>query len=1033
MVGCSSGDAKKGGKNNEEPGSTNLVESVELDGFLLVMASDGLRLLDPESGKVSAESLGLSGEPNPSNHFSVSPNGRQIASVAKDGSLVIADITFENGTPGFEIVRQLEGDNYGRPRYTPDGLRILTTNVAVDPATGDTWPCIGPSARPSGNWYPLAPLPGGHRYVCPEAGQLKDDGDVLASDVAANAVTADGQFADVGVHVPSGSLRKLETFGSFDGAFALDTRAQLADGGFVSLYGSASGQGVAEEAANFVTVYKRVPIENEQRDGALFDIKEPFASGDWSKAKTAEWPMQRAGFPLLTEGDGRTTRPLGASEDEQFAFYASSAWRIDQDKYTNALHETVVESGFSVVDRDGNAKSFRTTSLGDVALLAGIDRDVEGAVLFQPELLQDRRLVDFGDGNMLAPVTGNGLASNGWGGYLDGKPYLVQQAGRMSRDGRWFFIAGTALSASNQPQCLMQVGSTAKKCISTSLGGTPVGIVGYGLKAAHRDDAPEILATSRSAAWPGSSVTVFGAHFGESGTLRIGDAAVADGDIEEWADDHVTFSVTSDSPKSGRLSVETEHGKGGTGRAFWFHRSRLVETPFDAIHVGRVELGQGLNVVNLGDYEADDAAGPADPNAVLSSRTRLESGEYVIYSPGSAEPVQSELSLSSGGFSHTVYFELQNRSADDTKWQLVQPSGIVDLAAQYPSFRKIAGDLIELGSGQHPVVSERVELRSFAPRIPSTVAAAYGSPDFFRERADDESALVLNEITATGRAFNEVLSWDADANGWGAPEFAATPKGNFIQFIRGVEAAGQVVVATGSDLLGTGKAGFQLSNDGGATFGAMTLVDAETGNAQSSLLEPIRVEAESGVFFLVLESLGVGDVLGVHAISTDGTFTPAVAEAPAEARLPAGLAPPKAPLDYVNVGGKLLLLFPVSHTLYGTDFDGGAETKAWTALPSAAAAGHVLNLWHDKKEARVFSVLDDGTVLSASDDAFDDPAAWEEVDLGIELALPTAVQPLAVSRLDDGRWFVLASTNDARKPAERSPFGNSAYLLGPKL
>src|SRR6478735_1982416 len=75
LVGCSSGDDKKSA-GGQEPASSATVDHVEMDGFLLIMGGGELKLLDPETGKVSADGLALSNDPNPSNHFSVSPNGR---------------------------------------------------------------------------------------------------------------------------------------------------------------------------------------------------------------------------------------------------------------------------------------------------------------------------------------------------------------------------------------------------------------------------------------------------------------------------------------------------------------------------------------------------------------------------------------------------------------------------------------------------------------------------------------------------------------------------------------------------------------------------------------------------------------------------------------------------------------------------------------------------------------------------------------------------------------------------------------------
>jgi hypothetical protein len=1026
LVGCGGGDDGK--KDGQDPGTTAVVDQVELDGFLLVMVNGGLALLDPETGETSAETLDLSGEPNPSNHFSVSPNGRQIAFESSAHTLKIADITFEGGVPGFEIVRELTGAGYGRPRYTPDGLRIVTTNVAVDPATGDTWACSDEEAR-----YPLVALAGGHRYVCQTTSELKEDGDVLASGASLTAVSADGQFSDMGTHVPSGTRREINNT-PVSGGVALEARFPLADGTFAELYGSASGERVTESPGGFVTIYNRTPIDNEQRDGRYFDIKKSFEAGDWSKAEGETWPLRDAGFPLLSDGDGRVTSPIGVSQDERHVLFGSSAWVITGDQYTNALYETVIESAFSVVDRDGNnERTYRTTSLGDVALIyTKAETDVEGAVLFQPELFQDTAVVDFGDGNLLVPIGGYGLAGSGWGGYFDGKPYIVHEAGRMSRDGRWFVVAGGAVSPTDLRLCFMEVGATSKRCLSTSIGGVPQTIVGYGLKSAHAKDAPEVLATSRSSAWPGSTVSIFGVRFGDSGTVHIGDAEVADADISSWSDDHIEFTVSEELPEAGQIVVETAQGKGGTARQFWLHRSRLVETPFDGIHVGTIALGQGLNVVDLGGYEAEDGKGPPDANAVFSSQTRLDTGEYVIYSPGSEEPMKGEIELVSGGFSHRLYFQLENRLADDTKWQLVQPTGLVDLNNQYPGFRRIAGDLVESAIGAHPLVGERITLASFASRIPGTVAANFGAPDYWREGEDGKGAWVLNKIDNITKGFAKVTDWNAQP-AWGTPTFAASPQAALLPFLFGVEAAGQVLVLTGSDLMGSGKAGFQLSSDGGATFGAMTLVDETLGNPSSSLVEPIRIAAKAGTFFLTLETLGASDVAGVHAISTEGVLSKDATEVPAGAKLFSGVAAQKPTLDYVSVGGKLLLHFPVSHTLFATDFDApGEATKTWTPLPSAADAGHVLNIWQDPKSAVIYAIKDDGQVVSSPGDAFADPAAWEEVDLGIELALPTVVQPLAVARLDDGRWFVLADLNDAKNPSARSPFGETGFLVGPK-
>jgi WD40 repeat protein len=1023
----------------DEPGGQT-GSTLSMDGFVLLHTGTGLRLLDPETGKESLEEYPTASLPRPHDGFSVSPDGRRIAYLATEASprgpnLIVAEVVLADGAPALKTVSVYKDDLFHRPRWSPDGLRIFTQNVAIDPATDQIWPCHEDVTTAGVTLDAIVSIPGGHRYVCPEAGVLKSDGAVLAPIVEGKAVTADGQFYSPGVHAQSGTTRAVDGVTS-DRNFSNLARTALPDASIGVFPSGRHGKVVVAEAAGFVTTYKVIEVTDPPVNGTLYDLKSSFESG--TLTTTAEWSVRESLLPFMNDGEGRGYDLRGVSGDGQRALYTVGSWRIDDDhEHTNVLYQTATESALIFVDRAGSSRGFKTSDLGRFLVLSGPDVDLDGALQFQPELLTDLGGVDFGEGDFLSPVGSEpGSSGIGWGGYLKGKPHIARDAGRMSLDGRWFFKAGQPSADQHHSLCVRAVEGNENSCIGHEHGGDPVAIVGYGLKPEHTGDAPEILMTSRLAAWPGSPVIVHGVRFGSSGVITVGGVAVDDSAVVEWSDTQLVFKFDEQLPSAGQIVVETDAGKGGVRRAFWLHGTDKVQTPFDGLSSETHSLGQGLNVVDVGDVELGQRQTVPEGLVDFSAASRRDDGKLVVFSAGAERPTDQFVSLKSGAFEHHLHFRLENRMAEGEGWQLVRTGGEVDPATQRPRFVRIAGDLVEHASAVHPTVGERVLFSVPQPRLAGTAANDFGIPDYWREAADGKSAWIINNGALNSRSLKHLTGWSgAGVEAWGQPQFGMDPVHEFGSAIRGVEAAAQQLLVTGYDEAG---AAFALGSVAGSSPGLRTSVAATLARANTTLREPIRVEATGGTFFLVFESpQNAPGLVGVHGVSTAGTFTANVAEIPTGVQLASENLTLKTPLTYVNEAGKLLVHFPHSNTLLLADFDAsGDDPKPWATLPSAADAGHVLGIWHDAKEQAVYAVKDDGQVMRAATAHLGDAVAWKSVDLGIELALPIKVRPIALSRLEDGRWFVFADLRGGAPSAaakEASPFGASGFLLGPSL
>ncbi len=997
----------------EEP--DKLVETIALDGFILMsggLNGPALYLFDTNSGTTSVEyPIDMGG-----GAFAVSPDGRFVAyrtSGVFDAprDLVLTEVVREGGKPALRVVKTWEDRRISGLSWTPDGDRINTGFHLLDPASDDVVGCTDGTSQ----IIALA----GRRYVCPGSDQLLEDGVPLAEvESDGHERTADDQFFDVRTHIPTAVTREEPYEYAFDTSYRDLVRAPLTDGTFGTYPRGPHGVIIVSVAAGFVTLYKSVTVTDLPTDGRRYDIAASFQTNTWTKLEAL--PFSAALTPWFTDGVGRYYEVAAVTGDGRAIYEVSS--HITQDdttQGTNFMSELPVEGALVEISPDGTSRGFRTSELRTPFIQVGSNA--------QSPTVTNRVLVELADGDWLIPAepatfdtqTGH---SPSWIGYFDDKPTYLPEVGDITSDGLTF-IAIRRANAAGLPHtlCLRDVARVAEtRCMSaTPAFSSPVDIVGRGLAGPSADAAPMIRGLSRRAAWPEAAVVIHGAHFGTGGIVKVGDLAVPAAAITSWSDHRIDFVMDTSLPKLGRVTVETDNGR-STGRVFWLGKTALVPTPFDGVKTEVTRLGQGFNIVDLGaltDFEPHP-----DPRVTLDDDLRSTDGDFIIVSGGAAEPTLYPLQLQIGPYSRIVNFRLESGMADDNHWQFAISTG-----SDKPAFASIAGDLVQIGGGGFVDVGPPILEVSPQQRIPNTVAALYGLPDFWRE--GDDGAWIVNHTTNFGGTMKLLQSWlRPEDNAWGHPQFASGI-GYDGNYVKGVDAAGETVLVVGGDL-NNEHGVYALSNDGGKTFGAPVVV-ADT---EQIFAEPIRVDAPTPYFIVFETAWGGGEVVGVHRIDTDGTLTPDVTSAPTGLQVSGSiLNMPKRPFQVARAGERVLVFAPSSNTL--ADVDLGVASPTWRTLPSEADAGRVAAMHHDVERGELVVLYPDGNAMRATDaSGWTD---WAAYDFGFDFPVATRTVPRALARLGDGRWILLADLFDGRPgaaPNTRSPIvpgSGSAWIIGP--
>ena len=879
---------------------------------------------------------------------------------------------------------------------------------------------------------PVVPVPGGHHYVCPFGDKsLRKDGERVGFIDSALSLRADGQLLGAELDIISGA--RLDALHPF---YNQDIGQPLLNGDYGGFPAGSDGDIVVSEAAGFVTLYKVVTTNDPVPDATYYAPAIAFNTGTLPPRDA--WPLDDALQPFFDDGEGRRYRFRGLRADGNKALYSVNSHVIGSEASTNVLYETPVQAALVEVSPDGSARGFRTLELGADHLGAGLD----GPNLAGPI----GRVIDLGGDDLL--LSEYLLRKTDWVGWLGGKPWYGAQMGMISPDARWFANYRRAQSdARLEPGpppaiCLTPVGADAKTtCVPAPDEQTAdvLGFAGFGLNAANASDPPRVLTVSQSAAFNGQQVSVFGVRFGASGTLKIGDTPVPASDIMSWEERRIVFTMTDALPDAGVISVDAATGSSAGGRVYRVHRTERVNSPFEALRTGApVALAQGLNIVDLGDIEVSGASELTD-DLFFSPQTRMADGRYVIGSDGGVPevpsapdiPEQKYIEITLGGYKRILNYQLVDALADPNTWQIVgnqRPFGDA-VTAQPSAFVHLAGDLINLTfSGHHPYSLDRGRVL-FAGITPGSK----GLPDFWRARPDG-SAWVRYRRNNSQASVLLQTGWSEHPI-WGTPRFADQPTLFGVNYLTGVDSAGDTVLITGADPLDVdGGAAFALSQDGGMTYAPHTIVGADIlGRTTTRLREPIRVDAAAGIFFLALESpQNAPGLLGAHSVGLDGSFTPNIAEIP-PGLLDGGMVTHTVPPIYAVKGGEVLLYNPAAKALVRTDFDEAAPASGsytWETLPTSADAAQVVSFYQEPGTDAVFAVLEDGTIMHAQNDWSD----WSELILDFDLPLATVVHPTALARMPDGRWLVSARLYDGRAgvaPDTPSPLAKTAYLVSP--
>lgn len=940
-------------------GPPTLAEGVPVDTFIVMRHTSGIHLVDPATGKASATQPAYYTSPISAieDGFAISPDGQRIAWVKTLGTVAVGQAKVVGGEPVLEIIKELPEVTYQGVKWSPDGDRLVTTHAVIDV---DTWAVhLCPDDDPTGNPIvlneTLPVFPGSHRAICPDGHNLYDDGVFVGHGGREAAITtADGQLARLDLHVPSATLQTTELVpdvlwnrGDLPHFLLPDGKTLVPPGG-------------GGESAD---------------DGYVYDLPAIFTSRVWARSAADRWFMKEALDPFLHEADAAVVRALALQDNGRaVVFRVTSQTLVGFPPELEDSDMAVVE-----VTRDGAARGFITSPLvSEVSHIQVTDRVYD--------------LV--GDDFLVAGWTSkdNGQEPH-LVGYIGGEETHYRGFDTLTPDGRWFYGFRRYTPNPNEggQHCFYDRKTQRATCFPQVSIGQPIGLMGQGVKPEHDGEAPAISGVSRTAAWPGALVVVFGAHFGTRGTLTLNGVTVA---AEAWTPNQIRFRMPA---TGGVVAVSNDQGISGY-REFHVGVSALIETPFSGMTATEVSVGQGLNVLALGDVPLEEPA-------------FFPVGAAYAYLSGGASPARTvDVTLHAGGATRALRVHEEDRSADPGRWQIVADHPLTE--GRDPRLATLAGLLVEERQARVPSLhGERVLVDPVDPRIFFGGGNERGLPDFWRNVPGVDAAWTASrfaENTNAAWSLRYLEAWESTIFGW-RPTYATSPRSTLPPGMRGVAAKDRTVLVVGRDESVANAAGsFRLSTDGGLSF---TAHDAGT---IGPLREPLFVET-AVPFFLVLEAEYAGSSVAFHAVGLDGTFTRDVLPALPAASLSQDPVFPSY-LSSAQQAGKVALHFSNTHTAHLADFTG---TATWTTLSD------VRSIYHDADGATLYAVMLDGTIQRSTD--------WKTftpVDLGIAFAIPLTATPYAIEKLD-GRWVVIAKLFEPG--GAPSALMRSAILVGPAV
>ncbi len=979
LVGCSAND-------DDGNGFEDVIEAetIDVDGLVLMQRDDGdtaaINLIDPTTGKASPFELPVIPRANGTS-FSVSPDGHQVATVEPNGSVLVANVVIDAATdlPTFERVAYWEKVGETTIQFSFESGEWVGSKAIYDTNDGTRYPC---------EIRELDDLDSAHPR-CRNA------------HVRAGALTTDLQFGWDLSHLPSASrLRR----GVMQNTLTLRDGVQmkLPDGRLAILDSGINGEHVVCMATGWSTSCLTEFSPDLPGIVDAYDVPAAFENRRWDNEVL--WDLSTVLRPFLDKGEGRRFTPLGFLQTGE-VLYGISSWTISRTSIAgeaqfgvaeikNSISENVMHTAVVAIDREGTTRAFEFERQKGGAL-PSFHNPIDGwQNMLAP--LTHHGVVYFGESDWILP----GGAGN-WVGYLGGEKTVITHGGVISTDGHWMVIS---LPHDDTPPtlCFRPVKTqAARTCIPQATVGTPVSILAQGVRK--KSGAPVVTTLSQPAAWPGATISIFGARFGDEGDLMLADTPIPADHIVEWSDHRVRFRTPDDMPEAGLLVVETSSGD-NADKGSILYRSTLVKTPFDDLNHGPHAVGQGLNLVDLGTAEFDEPniAGPV----FISSQVKASTGENIIYA--GAEQGAAYLRVDNGDFESEINFLIEDRLADSSLWQPVEKLLPNELLESKSYLTWLAGSLVEVPSRRHPIAAgERVVFTTIDQRGPG-ISALYGLPDYWREHEG-------TTYTLAGSAIRQLLGYGEESlELWGTPIFgdlSSSLGAGFGSF----DFAGDTLIFAGNDNGMTGSAAYQFRTEGGTVAGSVFLASTETGRLNTLFQEPIKTEYQGSPAFIIFETaLAIPE--RTHVVRPDGSLVQDIAGSP-------GVAPPYRP---IASGPNMMIFAPKSATLVGLDLL--ATTPVWSAWPSESAAGHVASVYHDPGDGALYAVLDDGVVQRASEASGWTDWAPFSIDVQTMVDLKTTIRNLG--RLPDGRWIVGA---DIAKPdGAKWVFADTAFFVSPE-
>jgi hypothetical protein len=942
--------------------------------------------------------------------------------------VIVAEPTLLDGKPGLREVRRWpwateEGSEYFR--FSADGRRVVTAPFLFDVESGAVVGCDR-RQKPDNDLLDVVDT---GRFACPSGDNDVmslhdlDGGRVVATfgdgfqenPLLPEVISADSQWFGVAIHTPTATVRTRgdPTQQPWTGGDAFLPRT-LRDGDYAFLSTGYNGKRAVNESslgANSIVVireYTTTPLE-----GHRSDLAERYQQRDWA-LEPSGWDVAGALAPYLGDGEGRDWRSLGLTEDGDGLMMLVKSWVISQSADPNIDPQNVeMEHAVVEVRRDGTSRGFKTG-----ALFPGPTQDVNGSTYREVDFLKDvamgedwSTVLDLGGGEWLVSVRG------GFSGFLKGEAVGLRTGDSAAFDGVRGLVEVEFLTQDGGKRrlCTLSLDEPlVRRCMPLTVAGRVVGVAAHEVRGPAKK--PVLSRLSRTAAWPGSTVTLSGHGFGEArGQVRLGSTAVPEDHVLAWGPSQVTFRVPETLAAKATVELVTAAGATslGHGRAVVLHRTELVTTPFSQLVAGTQAVGQGLTRLDLRGV-------PANVQGIgQATLIDLGDGGYVASVLFASDGGTSPMLLSTREEVRLLDLVLEPRLADPARWQPVRERASPAAGAPVSQWALIGGALVDVFS--QVVTRLDTQLEGCALLQRSSIAPRAGVPDQWSTSADGGtlSANAFGVGPLTG------WSWASPCQPVYGPLVAPSTRA-------GVASGGTTVLATGATGAGsTTNAGFALSQNGGSTFATPVSVQATLGRSGTLLVDPVWMGALAVPAFVVAErTLGGAYRTSLHALTPAGVLTPDVGVLPAAfpGDQPGAMNRVVPAVD----GTRLALYFSNARTLVLGDLSGAAPVS-FTAQPTAGDTGRVQSTWFDEVTGDLYAVLVDGQVRRAtSAGAWLD---WAPFDLGIELEVPTRVVPLAVARVPGSRrWLVTAQLLDARPgaaPDADSPITRYAMLLGP--